>query len=60
MRRGLIVRCHDEADRRKVRIALTPQAEEVLVGLTLAHQDELRRLAPLLQELLGRLHASGR
>jgi DNA-binding MarR family transcriptional regulator len=54
------VRRHDEADRRKVRIALTPRAEELLLGLTLAHRDELRRLAPLLQGLLRRLQASGR
>src|SRR4051812_41483097 len=49
MRRSLIARRHDEADCRKVRIALTPQAEALLLGLTLAHRDELRRLAPLLQ-----------
>src|SRR6476469_8274403 len=28
MRRGLIARRHDEVDRRKVRIVLTPQADE--------------------------------
>jgi DNA-binding MarR family transcriptional regulator len=60
MRRSLIARRHDEADRRKVRIALTPQAEELLLGLTLAHRDELRRLAPLLQALLRSLQESGR
>ena len=60
MRRGLIARRHDEVDRRKVRIVLTPQAEELLLGLTLAHRDELRRLAPLLQELLRKLQESGR
>lgn len=60
MRRGLIARRHDEADRRKVRIVLTPEAEDLLLGLTLAHRDELRRLAPLLQGLLNRLQESGR
>jgi DNA-binding MarR family transcriptional regulator len=60
MRRGLIARHPDEADRRKVRIALTPEAEELLLGLTLAHRDELRRLAPLLQGLLRKLQESGR
>ncbi|HEY6924676.1 MAG TPA: MarR family transcriptional regulator [Steroidobacteraceae bacterium] len=59
MRRGLMARRHDEVDRRKVWIALTPQAEELLLGLTLAHRDELRRLAPLLQGLLRRLQESG-
>ena len=60
MRRGLIVRRHDKADRRKVRIALTSQAEALLRGLTLAHRDELRRLAPLLHGVLRRLQESGR
>lgn len=60
MRRGLMVRRHDEADRRKVRIALTPRAEALLLGLTLAHRDELRRLAPLLQRLLRSVQESGR
>ena len=59
MRRGLIARRHDEADRRKVRIVLTPEAEELLLGLTIVHRDELRRLAPLLQDLLSRLQRPG-
>jgi DNA-binding MarR family transcriptional regulator len=58
--RGLIQRRHDEEDRRKVRIELTPKAEELLLGLTLAHRDELRRLAPLLNGLLQKLQESGR
>jgi DNA-binding MarR family transcriptional regulator len=60
MRRGLIQRRHDEVDRRRVRVALTPKAEALLLGLTLAHRDELRRLAPLLHELLRKLQESGR
>ena len=55
MRRGLIYRRHDEEDRRKVRIDLTPKAEELLLTLSLVHRAELRRLAPLLQGLLSRL-----
>jgi DNA-binding MarR family transcriptional regulator len=58
--RGLIQRRHDEEDRRKVRIELTPKAEALLLGLTLAHRDELRRLAPLLNELLRKLETPGR
>jgi DNA-binding MarR family transcriptional regulator len=50
--RGLIQRRHDEADRRRVMIALTAQAETLLLELSLAHRDELRRLAPLLRTLL--------
>ncbi len=49
---GLLRRRHDEADRRRVMIAVTPKAEALLTGLTLAHRDELQRLAPLLQRLL--------
>jgi DNA-binding MarR family transcriptional regulator len=59
MGRSLIQRRHDEEDRRKVRIALTPTAEALLLGLTLAHRDELRRLAPLLHELLRKVQESG-
>ena len=55
MGRGLIQRRHDEEDRRKVRIELTPKAEALLLELTLVHRDELRRLAPLLHELLRKV-----
>jgi len=58
--RGLIQRRHDAADRRRVLIALTPKAEALLLALTLAHRDELRRLAPLLRALLQRVEATGR
>lgn len=58
MRRGLIRRRHDEADRRRVMVGLTKEAEDLLVGLTLAHRDELRRLAPLLQGLLQQLDST--
>ncbi|HXD45079.1 MAG TPA: MarR family transcriptional regulator [Pseudolabrys sp.] len=39
-------------DRRQVLLTLTPKAEALLAGLSAAHRDELRRLAPLLQTLL--------
>ncbi len=60
MGRGLIQRRHDEEDRRKVRVELTPKAEALLLELTRAHRDELRRLAPLLNGLLRNLQESGR
>lgn len=53
--RNLIHREHDKMDRRRVMIVLTANAEAVLLGLSLAHRDELRRLAPLLRELLERV-----
>jgi DNA-binding MarR family transcriptional regulator len=39
-------------DRRQVLLMLTPKAEALLAGLTAAHRDEIKRLAPLLQTLL--------
>lgn len=46
-------------DRRRVMIVLTANAEAVLLGLSLAHRDELRRLAPLLRELLEKVEGAG-
>jgi len=57
--RGLIARRRDRADRRRVLVRLTPRAQALLLRLSLAHKDELRRLAPLLQELLRKLAAAG-
>ncbi len=57
--RDLIQRRHDEVDRRKVHVALTPKSEALLLDLTLAHRAELRRLAPLLHSLLQKLDAAG-
>jgi DNA-binding MarR family transcriptional regulator len=56
---GLIQRESDKSDRRKVMIVLTPKAESLLLGLSLVHQDELRRLAPLLRELLEKVESAG-
>src|SRR5580692_8396207 len=58
MGRGLIQRRHDETDRRRVLIALTAKSETLLLTLTLAHKDELRRLAPLLRAVLERVEAA--
>jgi DNA-binding MarR family transcriptional regulator len=57
--RGLIQRRHDEADRRRVMIELTTQAETLLLELSLVHRDELRRLAPLLRSLLQGVEGVG-
>ncbi len=48
----LVVRRPSAGDRRQVPIELTPKAEAVLAKLSLAHRDELKRLAPLLKDLL--------
>jgi hypothetical protein len=39
-------------------IAVTSKAEKLLARLTLAHRDELQRLAPLLQGLLKQLEGA--
>ena len=52
VQRGLIQRCRDEADQRRVLVSLTPQGEEVLRNLSLAHRTELRSAgAALIQTL---------
>lgn len=53
--KGLTRRSAASIDRRQVLIELTPEAETLLQGLTVAHRDELRRLAPLLRGLLSEL-----
>lgn len=51
----LLTRRSDPADGRRVTLALTAKAEDVLAALSTAHRDELRRLMPLLKPLLVQL-----
>jgi DNA-binding MarR family transcriptional regulator len=51
--KGLVDRRSGADDRRQVLLSLTPKAEALLTTLSIAHRDELERLAPLLQALLG-------
>lgn len=53
--RGYLVRREDRYDRRRTLLALTASGEQALAGLSAAHRQELRRVAPLLKSLLGRL-----
>ncbi len=53
--RGYLVRREDPHDRRRTFLALTPSGEQALAGLSAAHRKELRRVAPLLKSVLGRL-----
>lgn len=53
--RGYLVRRADPKDRRRTLLALTASGEQALARLSAAHRQELRRVAPLLQALLGRL-----
>ncbi|CAN5137545.1 hypothetical protein BH20ACT9_BH20ACT9_06420 [soil metagenome] len=49
---GLVERRRDADDGRVVRLALTAQGRDRLAALTAVHVEELRRLAPLLHELV--------
>lgn len=53
--KSLVKRRSGSADRRQVLVALTPTAEALLARLSMAHRDELERLAPLLRILLDQL-----
>ena len=52
---GLVKRQDDPTDARKVAIALTAAAENSLARLASTHREELRRLAPVLAELLVKI-----
>jgi DNA-binding MarR family transcriptional regulator len=49
---GLVERRQNSNDRRQVLVELTRRAERILAQMSLAHHDELSKLAPLLRELL--------
>jgi len=52
---GYLLRRSDPRDGRRTLLSLTAAGEQALAGLSAAHQRELRRVAPLLKSLLGRL-----
>lgn len=49
---GLVKRSSDATDGRVIRVALTELGEDKLRALAPVHLDELRRLAPVLDELI--------
>ena len=51
--KGLVARRSGPDDRRQVLVELTPSAEILLLSLSVMHHEEIQRLAPLLQTLLG-------
>lgn len=53
--RGYLLRREDPHDRRRIFVSLTASGEQALAGLSAAHRQELRRVAPLLKSLLSRL-----
>ena len=63
-RRGLVRRERSARDQRVVRVRLTPAGARIIDALTGPHLDELRRLAPVLDELVdddvGSIRVRGR
>ncbi len=51
---GLVERADDPGDGRVTRVLLTADGEARLAKLTPAHIDELRHLAPVLEQLIAR------
>ena len=51
---GLVTRHSIAADRRRSQLQLTPHALELLASLSATHRAEIKRLRPLLHELLAR------
>jgi DNA-binding MarR family transcriptional regulator len=50
---GLVERRQNPADRREVLIDLSSSAEKALTRLSVAHRNEVMKLAPLLRKLLA-------
>lgn len=57
VRSGYLRRRTDPSDRRCAILVLTAHGERALAGLSAAHRDELRRIAPLLSTLVKELGA---
>jgi DNA-binding MarR family transcriptional regulator len=57
---GLVERWRDSDDGRLTRVRLTPGGEKRLRQLAAAHLDELRRLAPILDQLVAQSAGPGR
>lgn len=55
---NLMQRRSCDLDRRQVRLLLTRRAASILDRLTLAHTEELRRIGPVITDLLTRLHGT--
>lgn len=53
--RGFVRRVRSPEDRRQARVNITPEGEQVLLKLSVAHRAELQRTAPSLVEALQRL-----
>lgn len=56
---GLVTRKRDPADRRRVTLALSSDAQEILSRLSTIHRAEIERMQPTLSRLLSRLVRRG-
>jgi DNA-binding MarR family transcriptional regulator len=52
---GLVSRASGLADRRQVGVVLTAEGRKILATLSVVHREELRRIRPLLTQLITRL-----
>lgn len=52
---GLLERRASAEDRRQAQVVLTAKADRVLAALSVTHKEEIRRLRPMLGELLDRI-----
>lgn len=57
---GLVTRARDAADRRVVRVRLTPEGDRVLASLAARHLDELRRVGLSFGEIAAALPREAR
>lgn len=54
-RAGLVVRVRDDADHRAVRLQVSVDGARILAALSAAHLEELSRLTPLIESMIGTL-----
>lgn len=52
---GMLERRTSAGDRRQAQVVLTPAADQVLALLSVTHKEEIRRLQPMLTDLLERI-----
>ena len=52
---GLVRRAESQDDKRQVIVALTPFAEDRMASIAITHREELRRMKPVLGDLVARL-----
>ncbi len=54
VKQGLVRRDTSTSDRRQVSVSMAPMGAELLASLSTAHRAELRRIRPLLSQLIAK------